>query len=74
MADTPLLVDPAVSRAKFARELAEYRSLEDDHLRRGWWMLRREYPEVFVVFANAQLKPPAVIFGVIIDFTNGVVA
>nr|MBA3242578.1 hypothetical protein [Acidobacteriota bacterium] len=57
-------------RAKFARELAEYRSLEADHLGRGWWMLRAEYPEVFVVFANAQLKPPAVIFGVIIDFTN----
>lgn len=70
MAETVLLVDPAVSRAKFDREVAEYRMIEDDHLRRGWWMLRAEYPEVFVVFANPVLKPPAVIFGALLDFTN----
>lgn len=70
MAETSLLVDPAVSRAKFDREVAEYRKLEDDYLRRGWWMLRAEYPEVFVVFANSTLKPPAVIFGALLDFTN----
>jgi hypothetical protein len=70
VADTELLVDPAVSRAKFERELAEYRKLEDDQIRRGWWMLRAEYPEVFVVFANPVLRPPAVIFGALLDFTN----
>lgn len=70
MADQPLLVDPAVSRAKFEREVAEYRQLERDHIRRGWMMLRAEYPEVFVVFANPQMKPPAVIFGALLDFTN----
>lgn len=70
MAETELLVDPAVSRAKFERELAEYRKLEDDHMRRGWWMLRAAYPEVFVVFANSALKPPSVIFGALLDFTN----
>ncbi|MDQ5827161.1 MAG: hypothetical protein M3441_23605 [Chloroflexota bacterium] len=70
MAETELLVDPAVSRAKFAREVAEYRKIEDDLLRRGWWMLRAEHPEVFVVFANPALKPPAVIFGALLDFSN----
>lgn len=70
MADTELLVDPMVSRAKFERELAEYRKLEDDYVRRGWWMLRAEYPEVFIVFANSALKPPAVIFGALLNFTN----
>lgn len=70
MVETELLVDPMVSRAKFEREVAEYRKLEDDHMRRGWWMLRAEYPKVFVVFANSALKPPAVIFGALLDFTN----
>jgi hypothetical protein len=70
VAEHPLLVDPAVSRAKFEREVAEYRRLERDHLARGWMMLRAEYPEVFVVFANAAMKPPAVIFGALLDFTN----
>ena len=70
MAEDLLLVDPNVSRAKFSRELAEYRAIEDEHIRRGWWILRAEYPEVFVVFANSQLRPPAVIFGAVLDFTN----
>lgn len=70
MAETEFLVDPAVSRAKFEREVAEYRKLEGEYMRRGWWMLRAEYPEVFVVFANSELKPPAVVFGALLDFTN----
>ena len=70
MAEPPLLVDPAVSQAKFERELQQYRELEQDHRRRGWWLLDAEFPEVFVVFATPQLKPPAVVFGVLLDFTN----
>lgn len=52
MAEVEALVDPAVSRAKFDRELAQYRALEDDYLRRGWWLLKAEFPEVFAVFAS----------------------
>lgn len=70
MAETPLLVNEEISRAKFERELAEYRQLEEDHQKRGWWMLKAEYPEVFIVFASSRLKPPAVIFGALIDFKN----
>lgn len=66
----PLLVDPEVSRAKFGRELARYRELEDTYIRRGWWMLGAEFPEVFVVFATARVKPPSVVFGAILNFTN----
>src|SRR5438067_13891236 len=64
-----LLVDPDVSRRKFERELADYRLLEKDHLRRGWWMLEADFPKVFVVFA-APIKPPAVVFGAELDFSN----
>ena len=67
---TDALVDPAVSRAKFDRELAEYRRLEDEHIRRGWWMLKAEFPEVLVAFATPQIKPPSVLFGALLDFSN----
>lgn len=70
MPDAEQLVDPAVSRAKFDRELAAYRQLEDEYLRRGWWLLKADYPEVFIVFAAARLKPPPVVFGALLDFTN----
>jgi Predicted metal binding domain len=67
---TPQTVDPAVTREKYDAELREYKAREGDHQRRGWWMLEAKYPTVFVVFATPQLKPPAVICGVLIDFTN----
>lgn len=65
-----MLVDPVVSRAKFDREIAEYRVLEKQHMARGWWMLEAEFPTVFVVFATPKLQPPAVVFGAELDFTN----
>ena len=70
MAEPPLLVDPAVSRVKFERELATYRALADDHRRRGWWLLDAEFPTAFVVFATPRVKPPAVVFGAVLDFSN----
>ncbi len=70
MAGPELLVDPAVSRAKFEREVAAYRVLEDEQLRKGCFLLKAEYPEVFAIFAAPQLKPPAIVFGVVLDFSN----
>jgi hypothetical protein len=59
-----------VSRAKFAREIAQYFKLEDEHIRRGWLLVKHEWPEVFVVFGVPQLRPPAILFGALIDFTD----
>jgi len=64
------VVDPAVSRAKFDAEIRAYRAIEKDQVRLGWWLLEADFPKVFVVFAAPQLKPPAVICGVQLDFTN----
>jgi hypothetical protein len=64
------LVDPAVSKAKLVRELRQYRRLEAEYIRRGWWLIQAEFPEIFVVFGLPQLKPPGVAFGVLLDFTN----
>lgn len=66
----PQVVDLGVTRAKYEAELAEFRQLEADHRRRGWWILDATFPRVFVVFATPQLRPPAVVCGVEVDFTN----
>jgi hypothetical protein len=65
-----VLVDPTVSRAKFERELAGYGRIAADQRRHGWWILHAEFPEVLVAFAAPQLRPPAVLFGASLDFTN----
>ena len=63
-------VDPAVSRQKFDRELADYRKLEDDYIRRGWFLLKAEFPKVFVVFVAARLNPACLVLGALLDFTD----
>lgn len=64
------LADPAVSRAKFEREVDEFRQLASDYARRGWLLVEAEFPHVFVVMAAPQLKPPPVVTGVLFDYTN----
>lgn len=63
-------VDPSVSRAKFERELEEYRTLESEYRRRGWLLLTAEFPHMLVALAAPQLQPPSVVTGVAFDYTN----
>jgi hypothetical protein len=67
---TELVVDPRVSRAKFDREIDQFRQLEPEYIRRGWWMIRANFPEVIVVFGTRKTQPPAVVFGARLDFAN----
>ena len=67
---TELLVDPAVSRAKFERELSDFRKMEPDHRRRGVFVVAAAFPTIEVVFAAPHVKPHPVIFAGRIDFTN----
>ncbi len=62
--------DPSVSRRKFERELAEYRSLGEKYRSRGWFLVHFEFPSVLVALCAANLKPPAVIMGASFDYTN----
>src|SRR5437773_214417 len=62
--------DPAVSRVKFDREVAEYRALGAEYRARGWLLLRAEFPLFEVAMAAPQLKPPAMVAGVRLDYTN----
>jgi hypothetical protein len=62
--------DPTVSQRKFDREVADYQSLEPDYRRRGWFMVDATFPKVHVVLASPKLTPPAIITGVLLDYTN----
>lgn len=63
-------VDPLVSKEKFDREIAEYRTNEREYRRRGWMLLEGSFPKVLVAMAAPQLSPPAIVTGVLLDYTN----
>lgn len=63
-------VDPLVSQEKFGTEVAAYRRIERGQQERGWWVLEASFPVIFAVFATPRVQPPAVVCGVLIDFTN----
>jgi hypothetical protein len=64
------VVDPAVSLRKFEREVAEYRSLEDEYRSRGWILVKADFPEVLVLLAAPRLKPIPVVTGVRLDYSD----
>jgi hypothetical protein len=63
-------VDPAVSRAKFDREVGEYLELAEEYRRRGWLLVDVTFPEAFVVLAAPQVSPPPIVCGVLFDYTD----
>lgn len=63
-------VDPTVSRAKFEREVAQFREHETMHRQRGIFLLGATFPEVFVLLASPRVRPSVLIAGVVIDFAN----
>ena len=68
--DTDQFADPSVSRAKFDREIAEYRALEADYRARGWLLVKAEWPVAVVLLASEKTKPPALVAAVQFDYTN----
>ena len=62
--------DPAVSRKKFDREIAEFRAAGGDYRRRGWFLVDAEYPRVLVVMAAPKLSPSPIVTGVAFDYRN----
>jgi hypothetical protein len=69
-ASGPQVVDPSVSRAKFAQEVEDFRRVESLHRKRGWWLLEADFPTVLVAFVAVQLRPAPVVCGALLDFTN----
>lgn len=66
----PQTVDPAVTRAKFDREIEEYRAQASEYRRRGWLLLYADFPRVLFAMAAPQLKPPPLVTGVLFDYTD----
>jgi hypothetical protein len=62
--------DPAVSRAKFDREVGELRAIEATLVSRGWWIMGADFPFVRVAFATVRMRPRLIPFAVKVDFTN----
>ena len=68
--DTGQFAAPSVSRAKFDREIEEYRALEADYRARGWFLVKAEWPVAVVLLASEKTKPPALVAAVQFDYTN----
>lgn len=63
-------VDPSVSRAKFEREIEEFRAMAADYGQRGWFLVDVEFPHALVLLAAPQVKPHPVVTGALFDYTD----
>jgi hypothetical protein len=70
VSDRLQVVDPMVSRAKFEREIAAFRSVEHVYRRQGCILIDATFPEVFIAIAVPQLKPTPIVAAVVIDYTD----
>ena len=66
----PQFADPAVSRRKFDREIAEFRSQTDEYRRRGWLLAEAEFPHALVILATAKTQLISILCGVWFDYSN----
>lgn len=63
-------VDPVVSRAKFEREIAQFRELEGTYRKRGWLLLQANFPTAEIGFITVKMNPPMLLVTARFDFTN----
>lgn len=70
MAVPAQFTEPIVSRTKFDAELSDYEAQRSDYEARGWLLVEAKFPTVFAVMANPALNPPAIVCGVLLDYTN----
>ena len=63
-------VDPAISRKKFNREIAEFRQNGNDYRRRGWFLAEANFPHALVILATAKTQPTTILCGVSFDYSN----
>lgn len=63
-------VDPEVSRAKFEREIAEFRAMSPEYGRRGWFLVDVTFPQVLAVLGVPQVKPAGLLCGVLLDYSD----
>ena len=64
------LVDPDVSRAKFDREVRALRKRDTSYARRGWLLLKADFPIVEIAFLAMNAQPALIVATVRFDFTD----
>jgi hypothetical protein len=64
------LLDDRVARRKFERQISDYRVMEAEYRKRGWFLLDATFPRVFVAFSAPHVALRPVLFGTVVDFTN----
>ena len=62
--------DPAVSRRKFNKEVAQFRAKADVYRGRGWYLAHAKFPQAVVILATAKTQPITLLCGVAFDYTN----
>src|SRR5487761_257248 len=62
--------EPSVSRHKFEQLIKEFRALAADYRGRGWFLVDAAFPRAFLIAVAPQLKPPALVTGVLFDYTD----
>ena len=62
--------DPAVSRKKFNREIAQFRSQADVYGRRGWYLVEAKFPHALLILATTKTQPLVILCGVSFDYSN----
>ena len=62
--------DPAVSRRKFNREIAEFRSHANEYRRRGWLLAEAKFPHALVILATTKTQLISILCGVSFDYSN----
>jgi hypothetical protein len=67
---TTQFADPHVSQLKFNREIEAFKELRADFERKGWFLVEADYPTVFVLLGVPNVKPWALLAGVLLDYTN----
>lgn len=66
-----MFVDPAVSRAKFEREVADFKKFAGIYQQRGIFLIDANFPKAFALILAIHAKPaPMLPFGVLLDFSN----
>lgn len=70
MGGSTQFADPTVSRRKFDREIADFRSQREAYGNRGWFLALAEFPNALVILATAKTQPPSIVCGVSFDYSN----
>lgn len=66
-----MFVDPAISRKKFDREIAQFRAERLTYHRRGVWLMDATFPDAFFIFASTKMKSHVMVaFGAVMNFEN----